>query len=167
MTNTPQTFKPENNSQPTEPLRHLMRGEKWIRRTKAAIILTLSLTLLLTAASLEPAKKGYGTHTQLGLQKCAFFKHKGLKCPTCGMTTSFTYAAHGQLINAFITQPAGTFFAILTAISSILASYILITASPIMKLVWPLIGWPRMIYGCIAITLTGWVYLLVMNKLFG
>lgn len=63
----------------------------------------------LTAATvlLTPATSGVGTHQQLGLPPCTFLYLTGFPCPFCGMTTSWTHAAHGDLLSAFTTQPMG------------------------------------------------------------
>src|SRR5437763_967074 len=47
--------------------------------------------VLVTAARLTPSPTGTGTHTELHLQACQFKLRTGLPCPSCGMTTSFSY----------------------------------------------------------------------------
>jgi hypothetical protein len=39
----------------------------------------------------------------------------GRPCITCGMTTSFSHAARGQLVRSFLAQPMGCVLAITTA----------------------------------------------------
>lgn len=56
---------------------------------------------------LSPSSKGYGTHRQLGLPVCSWIRDKGIPCPTCGMTTSVTAMAHGDVAKAFEAQPFG------------------------------------------------------------
>lgn len=63
--------------------------------------------VLATAAWLEPAPEGMGTHQQLGLPSCSLVITSGLPCPTCGMTTAFAHCMRGQFISAFLAQPAG------------------------------------------------------------
>lgn len=70
---------------------------------------------LVVGAWLTPNSVGHGTHTQLGLPPCGWVVAFGRPCPTCGMTTAFTHAAHGRLDLAFVAQPAGTVLAVLAA----------------------------------------------------
>ena len=63
--------------------------------------------LLAAAIVLTPSKEGMGTHQQLGLPPCTFLYVTGIPCPFCGMTTSWTHAAHGDLLASFVTQPMG------------------------------------------------------------
>lgn len=65
---------------------------------------------------LRPEASGHGTHKQLGLAGCRWAEMLGHPCPTCGMTTAFSHAAHGDLLSAFGTQPMGTVIALLVAV---------------------------------------------------
>lgn len=56
---------------------------------------------------LTPAARGYGTHTELGLPPCNFLRLTHLPCPSCGMTTSFAWAARLELWKAFMANPFG------------------------------------------------------------
>lgn len=73
------------------------------------------LTLLIVAAGLAPSQAGKGTHTQLGLPPCAWDAVLDFPCATCGMTTSFAHASHGDLASAAMTQPLGALLAISVA----------------------------------------------------
>ena len=93
----------------------------------------LSLLLLLgcgsvlgTAVWLHADDAGMGTHQQLGLPACGFYSATQLPCATCGMTTAFTHAAHGNLIQSLTTQPAGMLLCLGMAILTILSGYTLI-----------------------------------------
>lgn len=57
---------------------------------------------------LVPDPRGYGTHTQLGLGPCAFLVMTGLPCPSCGMTTAFSWAVRGRFDRAWRANPAGS-----------------------------------------------------------
>ena len=59
------------------------------------------------ASWLQASPIGHGTHRQLGLGVCTFLALTGQPCPMCGMTTTFTLLAHGNVISAVITQPFG------------------------------------------------------------
>lgn len=67
--------------------------------------------VLATAALLRPDPKGHGTHTQLGLPACSFFRMTGNRCPACGMTTAFAWTVRGRIDRAWRANPAGTLLA--------------------------------------------------------
>jgi len=69
----------------------------------------LALGTLALAAPffLRPGADLLGTHTQLLLLPCLFFRLTTVPCPTCGMTTSFTLIAHGQFGRALVAHPLG------------------------------------------------------------
>jgi hypothetical protein len=56
---------------------------------------------------LEPDPRGHGTHVQMGLAPCTTRALFGLPCPFCGMTTSVSHLAHGDMAASIRTQPAG------------------------------------------------------------
>jgi Protein of unknown function (DUF2752) len=70
--------------------------------------------LLGLARMLVPDPRGYGTHTQLGLRPCAFLAVTGRLCPTCGMTTSFSWIVRGKVVRSWRANPAGCLVALLT-----------------------------------------------------
>lgn len=77
-------------------------------RLRALAIALVLLTPLLVASRLSPDPRGIGTHEQLellGLSRCPFLASTGHPCATCGMTTSFSHAAHGNLLASFVAQP--------------------------------------------------------------
>ncbi|WP_428939846.1 DUF2752 domain-containing protein [Fontivita pretiosa] len=92
------------------------------------------MTVLTLAAVLEPDPRGVGTHTALGLQRCQFLYQTGVPCPSCGLTTSFSYLAHGQVLASAWVQPLGTVLAILTAAAVWVWLYIAITGKPALRL---------------------------------
>jgi hypothetical protein len=59
------------------------------------------------AAWLKPDPSGIGTHTGLGLPPCGFYVVFHKPCPSCGMTTAFTWMMHGHPVRALQAQPAG------------------------------------------------------------
>ena len=77
----------------------------------------MSLTVLIIARLLTPSSSGHGTHTQLGLPPCTFRILTGHNCPGCGLTTSFSNLAHGQLGGALAANPLGVLLFSLVAIS--------------------------------------------------
>ena len=130
-------------------------------RLVSLVILFACSSVLGTAVWLSADANGMGTHRQLGLAPCGFLVGTGLPCATCGMTTAFTHAAHGNLLQSFITQPAGMLLCLLLAIMTILSSYTLIVGislTPVLQLFWQ----PRsFLYGGILIGLA-WGYKIIM-----
>ena len=84
---------------------------------------TAMLTLLITAFLLTPAQKGFETHTQLGLSKCFLVQVAGIRCPSCGMTTSWSYLTKGNLLGALSANTGGTLLGFVVMVS---APYLLI-----------------------------------------
>ena len=70
------------------------------------------ITLLVTAATLQPDTRGFGTHQQLGLPPCSFKEMTGLRCPSCGMTTSWSNMMDGKVISSFQANTGGALLAI-------------------------------------------------------
>lgn len=54
----------------------------------------------------EPARMG--THQQLGLPECNFKALAGFPCPSCGMTTSFSFMIRADVWNSVQANFAGT-----------------------------------------------------------
>jgi len=69
--------------------------------------------LLLTAGMLKPDPRGLGTHQQLGLAPCTFRLVFAIRCPACGMTTSWAHLTHGQPLAALKSNVGGTLLGIL------------------------------------------------------
>jgi len=136
----------------------------WI--TAAAVFLT-SAAVLGVAFYLSPSPDGLGTHQALGLPACGLYRATGVPCATCGMTTAFSHAAHGQLIASFVTQPAGALLAMLTAMAAVVSGYALIAGmslAPIGLLLWR----PRVVLTAAVILLASWVYkILILSGLIG
>ena len=126
-------------------------------RSAAAVVLAASASVLALALWLEPSAEGVGTHTQLGLPSCGFHASTGLPCASCGMTTSFSYAAHGRLLSAFLTQPAGAFLAVLTAAAAVVSAYALTTGMRLR----PVVSWmssPITVAAGAGIVVAAWGY---------
>ena len=88
-------------------------------------IAALAVVTLSVACVLTPSPTGFGTHQQLGLPPCTFLHWTGFPCPSCGLTTCFAFAAHGQFIAALIAQPFGVLLFLLTACAIPAALYCL------------------------------------------
>lgn len=136
-------------------------GERGRDRLIAGIAFAATLGLLLVAASLSPDSRGYGTHESLGLPPCGFKAATMLPCVTCGMTTSFSHAANGQLLAAFTVQPAGTVLAILTAMGAVVSGLSLLYGFSLVP-IGRLIARPNAILALGVILLAGWAYTLLV-----
>jgi Protein of unknown function (DUF2752) len=101
-----------------------------VGRLFAAAMAMGCLTLLCVARLLTPDPAGLATHMELGLQPCAFLTRTGYPCPTCGMTTSFSWFAHGNLLASFYIQPMGCILAIMCAAAFWIGLYIAVTGRP-------------------------------------
>jgi len=71
------------------------------------------LGVLLTSRALEPSSDGFGTHQQLGLPPCSSVALLGIKCPSCGMTTSWSLATRGRFVEAASVNAGGLLLAII------------------------------------------------------
>jgi hypothetical protein len=103
-------------------------------RLVALAIAMACLTPLIIAVILTPSPDGYGSHTKLGLAPCEFMARTGLPCPSCGMTTSWTWFVRGNLAASLYVQPMGTVVAILAASCFWTALYTAITGRPAHRL---------------------------------
>jgi hypothetical protein len=72
--------------------------------------------LLLTAAWLRPNAAGLGTHQQLGLPPCTMRVVAGIRCPSCGMTTSWSHMMRGQVLQSFAANSGGALLALAAAV---------------------------------------------------
>jgi hypothetical protein len=118
-----QTHAPPTANRPTP------RRSTGVARAFAGIGASSGLALLLTAATLQPADAGHGTHTQLGLPPCTWAVAFDRPCITCGMTTSFAHAAEGDLLTAATIQPFGLLLAVGTAVGVWVAGHTALTGS--------------------------------------
>ncbi len=75
------------------------------------------LTLLLTARGLTPDPRGFGTHEQLGLTPCSFYRWTGRECPTCGATTAWALLLRGDWTAALQCNVVGTLLCVVAVLS--------------------------------------------------
>jgi hypothetical protein len=131
--------------------------DRWRDNTLSVAVLVLSSATLKIAASLHPSATGVGTHVQLGLPSCRFLALTGIPCPSCGLTTSFAYAAHLDFRHALLASPFGLllFFVVVSAIPTAIV------------FLWSRLSWQRVIaapgvqtttYMMIAAYLASWIY---------
>lgn len=84
------------------------------------------LVLLLTASRLVPDPRGFGTHEQLGLTPCSFYRWTGRECPTCGATTAWACVLRGEWSAALRANLAGTLLCLIAIVS---VPWLLLSAS--------------------------------------
>jgi hypothetical protein len=125
----------------------------------AALALPTS-TVIAVAMWLTPSEKGYGTHLQLGLGECISMALTGWPCPMCGMTTTFTHMAHGNLVQAFFTQPFGVVLFSVTVLVALLGWIDVVFAPGLYKRA---LGWISrreqvIAAGLLVGLLGGWIY---------
>jgi hypothetical protein len=77
-------------------------------RLLAAFAAAVVATPMALAARLTPDSRGWGTHEQLGWPPCWLLRVTGRRCPSCGMTTAWSYAAQGNVPAALETSVGGT-----------------------------------------------------------
>jgi hypothetical protein len=72
--------------------------------------------LLATASILRPDPSGLGTHRQLGLPPCTMNAFLGIRCPGCGMTTSWAYTLHGDMVMGLQCNASGVLLCLLASV---------------------------------------------------
>jgi hypothetical protein len=89
----------------------------WRDQIFSLVGMSTTTATLAIARCLQPSAAGVGTHVQLGLPPCRFLALTGIPCPSCGLTTSFAFAAHFEFEEAFVASPFGLllFFAVVLA----------------------------------------------------
>ena len=104
-----------------------------------------------------------GTHQQLGLPPCSFKSVFDLPCPTCGMTTAFSNAAHLHPVAALQCQPFGALLALLAAVTFWVATHVACTGSSL-GLTASRIITPRLPWLLVGGLLLGWGYTLLFAR---
>lgn len=97
-------------------------------RFLAAITASVPLFAFALARHLEPNSSGLGTHQQLGLPPCSMRLILGIRCPGCGMTTSWSHFIRGDWHQSLATSLGGFLFALLAVWIAFLALRTLFTA---------------------------------------
>lgn len=87
----------------------------WQQRVAMVAAGIVLVALLVTAACLSPNARGMGTHQQLGLPPCTLVQWYGMRCPSCGMTTSWAHLTKGHVLDAFRANVGGALLAMTTA----------------------------------------------------
>ncbi|MCZ6836631.1 MAG: DUF2752 domain-containing protein [Planctomycetota bacterium] len=133
------------------------------RRIVGALVAICAAGILGLAAWLTPSTEGIGTHQQMGLPECGWVTLMDLPCPTCGMTTSFAFAAEGDMFTSFKTQPLGAMLAIATAMSFLVGSFVALTGSRVGSMFSRLWGrWSGWIIA--GLIVVAWIYKVISYK---
>jgi len=75
------------------------------------------VALLITASRLTPSPQGLGTHQRLGLPMCSLRVWFGIRCPSCGMTTSWAHLTRGNLPAAVRCNSGGVLLGLASIVS--------------------------------------------------
>ena len=97
---------------------------RMVLRLTFALVALVPLTLLIVAGTLKPAEQGLGTHQQLGLPPCSLRVLAGIRCPACGMTTSWSYFARGNWLASMKTNAGGFSLALLYILTIVPAAQV-------------------------------------------
>ena len=122
------------------------------------------LPLVLVALSLwtTPEAAGTGTHEQLGLGACRFRGLFGIPCPGCGVTTSVSHFAHGELWLALATQPLGAVLGLLTVLLPLAATWRTLRGADLSQDVLRLTR-PRFAIAAALLVVGAWIYKLSVS----
>ncbi|MBL8879991.1 MAG: DUF2752 domain-containing protein [Phycisphaerales bacterium] len=132
-------------------------------RLAAAALFVFGAGVLGVAAWLRPDPRGMGTHQQLGAGPCGMLVSTGYPCPTCGMTTAFSYLLHGRLFRSLAAQPAGFVLACATIFVTGLSAVALVRgAMPMGR--WLTRVSPFWLYfSLLMLILGGWAYKIIVG----
>ena len=84
---------------------------RWYERGALLLAGGMLVSLLAIAAWLTPSPMGLGTHQQLGLPPCTMRVLFNLRCPSCGMTTSWSRLMHGNVLGSVQANAGGSLLA--------------------------------------------------------
>ena len=88
---------------------------KWYERLPLVLVGGVLVTLLAVSSRLSPDPAGLGTHHQLGLPPCTVRQWVGIRCPSCGMTTSWAHMVRGQVLSSVKANSGGALLAVVAA----------------------------------------------------
>lgn len=130
------------------------------QRLGALIGALACLAVILMAAWVNPDPRGHGTHEQFGWAPCGILAATGRPCFTCGMTTSFAHAAHGQFWSSLRTQPMAFVMVVSTAAAFWGCLHVALTGSRLGAVASRLLR-PRWMWLAAGLWGVSWVYTLL------
>lgn len=138
---------------PSTELRQLRWYERWFMGIGGGVL----AGLLVTAAWLTPSTRGMGTHQQLGLPPCTLVALYAIRCPSCGMTTSWSHLMRGNVFGSVRANAAGFLLGVLALIT---APWLLSSALWGRFTVAPPGDWTLIVLTClvVGVTLGDWLY---------
>ncbi len=147
--------------EPSQPAR---RDRPILDRVVSLALLLPSSTVLAVAAYLPPSPTGMSTHTQLGLGGCTMLQLTGWPCPMCGMTTTFSLAIRGRLLDALINQPFGLVLFLITLAFAVVSAVELVAPRGRWRRFWDWLGLKEgwIAGGLMAGLIVGWLYKLLI-----
>ena len=86
-------------------------------RLALALLMGCLVAVLGVAAWLTPDPSGMGTHEQLGFPPCTSVSLLGLRCPACGMTTSWALMSEGRIAEALSANTGGAMLFVIAWLS--------------------------------------------------
>ncbi|MFZ4081363.1 MAG: DUF2752 domain-containing protein [Pirellula sp.] len=98
-------------------------------RGSLAILAAGLIFVLGIAAWLTPNPSGLGTHQQLGLPPCTSLMVLGIRCPACGMTTSWALMIEGRIPEALAANLGGSLLFVVAFLSVPLIAWIVWTGN--------------------------------------
>lgn len=137
-----------------------------VERVAQLVVLAVCWGLLIVAWRLEPSPEGLGTHEQLGLPPCGFYRMTGRPCPGCGLTTAFALMAHGRVLKGAIVQPFGAVMFVLTAAAAVAVSVTLLLGRS-WNLILLRINAPVWLYALVFLALAAWIYKIIYGQVTG
>ncbi len=127
-----------------------------------ALAWALPLVLFLLRRFTEPDPSGAATHEQLGLDPCRFRQLFEVPCPGCGVTTAVSHVAHGEPLQALLTQPLGFVIGLLALLLPLVAS-LRVLAGADLGADLTRVARPRLAIFAAALVLGAWAYKLSVS----
>ena len=106
------SYCPPSTAMPDADRMRESRNLRWHQRIAMVSGGFVLIALLVVAFLLKPNPDGMGTHRQLGLPPCTLVVLAGVRCPSCGMTTSWAHLVRGNLVGSLRANSGGTLFAV-------------------------------------------------------
>lgn len=128
------------------------------QRLIGGVVFTLLVGFWVFASWLSPVERHDGhTLAALGMPPCGMKATLGVPCMTCGMTTSYTYAAEGNFYESIVSQPAGFMLATATAMATLVSGWAMLSGMAL----WPIflsIWRPQVVIPTLVMLILAWGY---------